>query len=86
MSAEACTLSIVELEELRGALDEQRDAIVRILSEADAAENGLLPNWDLVLQAVSRIATSIMTVGDTLDLRTKSEAVGEPMKLEGGAP
>lgn len=69
MSAEACTLTVVEVDEFREALSDQREAIVRILTEADAARNGVGVTWEILCEAVGIIARSITTVEDTLDQR-----------------
>ncbi len=59
------------------------DAIVRILTEADAARNGVGVNWQAVFEAVGKIATSITTIDDTLQLRTGDEAKDERSEGDG---
>lgn len=76
MSAEACTLTVGDLDELREALSDQREAIVRILTEADAARNGVGVSWEMMLEAAGRLATAVTTIDDTLDHRSGESKAG----------
>ena len=72
MSA-ACTLTVVEVEELHAAMGEQREAMVRILAEADAARNGVGVSSEILFESVGKIATAITTISDALDECTERE-------------
>jgi hypothetical protein len=47
---------------------------VKILTEADAARNGVGVEWVHIFEAVGRISTALATVDDTTELRRPRDA------------
>lgn len=76
MSAVACTLALPQVEAITESLLEQRESIVRIMSQANCALNGGETDWDIIQEALQIIAAANVLTQDTIDNHTADTAAG----------